>query len=74
MRSQEKSLEVDILGTSIKKTIKSHQVANNSIIKTDSEILKETESFYRQLYSSCSPQVDDTYANIFFPEENTDAR
>ena len=54
-----------------KKTIKSLQLADNSIIKTDSEILKEAESFYRQLYSSCSPQVDDTYANIFFPEENT---
>ena len=33
--------------------------------------MKEAESFYRQLYSSCSPQVDDMYANIFFPEENT---
>ena len=54
-----------------KKTIKSLQLADNSIIKTDSEILKEAESFYRQLYSSCSPQVDDTYGNIFFPEENT---
>ena len=54
-----------------KKTIKNLQLANNSIIKTDSEILKEAESFYRQLYSTCSPQVDDTYANIFFPEENT---
>ena len=54
-----------------KKTIKNLQLANNSIIKTDSEILKEAESFYRQLYSSCSPQIDDTYANIFFPEENT---
>ena len=54
-----------------KKTIKSLQLADNSIIKTDSEILNEAESFYRQLYSSCSPQVDDTYANIFFPEGNT---
>ena len=32
-----------------KKTIKSLQLADNSIIKTDSEILKEAESFYRQL-------------------------
>ena len=54
-----------------KKTIKSLQLADNSIIKTDSEILNEAESFYRQLYSSCSPQVDDTYAYIFFPEGNT---
>ena len=54
-----------------RKTIKSLQLADNSIIKTDSEILKEAESFYRQLYSSCSPQVDDTYADIFFPEGNT---
>ena len=40
-----------------KKTIKSLQLADNSIIKTDSEILKEAESFYRQLYSSCSLQA-----------------
>ena len=53
-----------------KKAIKSLQLADNSIIKRDSEILKEAESFYRQLYSS-SPQVDDTYGNIFFPEKNT---
>ena len=48
-------------GTLIKKTIKSLQLADNSIIKTDSEILKEAESFYRELYSSCNPQVDDTF-------------
>ena len=54
-----------------KKTIKSLQLADYGIIKTDSEILQEAESFYRQLYSSYSPQVDDTYTNIFFPEENT---
>ena len=54
-----------------KKTIKSLQLTDNSIINTDNEILKEAESFYRQLYSSCSPQVDDTYANIVFPEGNT---
>ena len=35
-----------------KKTIKSFQLADNSVIKTVSEILKEAESFYQQLYSS----------------------
>ena len=54
-----------------KKTIKNLQRADNSIIKKDTEILKEAKSFYQTLYSSCNPQVNATDEDIFFPEGNT---
>ena len=38
------------------------------MINTDREILEETQSFYRNLYSSCIVETNE-YDDLFFTEE-----
>ena len=54
-----------------KKTIKHLTLANDNFVNTDSEILEEAKSFYRNLYSSANTQPDTKEENMFFPDGNT---
>ena len=54
--------------TSIKKTIKSLQLSDNSVVKKDDEILKEAKSCYQKLeYTSTVAPKNDLYDDLFFP-------
>ena len=57
--------------TLIKKTIKSLQLSDNSVVKKDDEILREAKSFYQKLYTSTVAPKNDLYDDLFFPEGNT---
>ena len=57
--------------TLIKKTIKSLQLSDNSVVKKDDEILREAKSFYQILYTSTVAPKNDLYDDLFFPEGNT---
>ena len=41
------------------------------MINTDREILEEAQSFYRNLYSSCTVDETNEYDDLFFTEEKT---
>ena len=54
-----------------KKNIKQFTSANNNVVNTDSEILKEAKSSYQNLCSSTNTQSDTKEGNMFFPDGNT---
>ena len=54
-----------------KKTIKSLQLSDNSVVKKNDEILREAKSFYQKLYTSTVAPKNDLYVDLFFPEGNT---
>ena len=55
----------------MKKTIKSLQLSDNSVVKKDNEILREATSFHQKLYTSTVAPLNDLYDDLFFAEGNT---
>ena len=53
-----------------KKTIKSLQLSDNSVVKKDVEIVREAKSFYQKLYTSTVAPKNDLYDDLLFPEGN----
>ena len=51
-----------------KKTIKSLQLSDNSVVKKHDEILREAKSFYQKLYTSTVAPMNNLYDDLFFPE------